>query len=152
MYITTSRKPSQKTRRLAKFLSKVFLSIYENRGKKSISEVVARADSLGEKRVMIVKEHHGNPSVLSFISIGPRAEEWGWLDPEIRITVEEIPDPPEIDAEGVMLEGKDKEKYQHLFGFEKPDTDLLVEVIIEGKEIKIKYNKKSFKMKILGNM
>lgn len=69
-YITTSRKASQVTRRLARSLSHFFPeSRYENRGKRDIGSVLARARQLGFTRVVFVYESHGNPSEIDFIDV-----------------------------------------------------------------------------------
>ncbi|MEM0437933.1 MAG: hypothetical protein QXU54_01390 [Candidatus Micrarchaeia archaeon] len=70
-YITTSRKASQVTRRLARSLSHFFPeSYYENRGKRDMDSVLARARQLGFARVVFVYESHGNPSEIDFIDVG----------------------------------------------------------------------------------
>lgn len=77
IYITTSRKPSQLTRRIARYLGRVF-GTYENRGKRSMAEIVARANTAGYTRIMFMYEKKGNPSELSFY-------EDEWLEPLIKI-------------------------------------------------------------------
>ncbi len=56
MILTTSRKPSRKTRRLAKVISRFFNWHYMQRGKKPI-------DDFGSKYA-IIQEVKGNPSIL----------------------------------------------------------------------------------------
>jgi rRNA maturation protein Rpf1 len=77
VFVTTSRKPSQLTRRVARFLGRV-TGKYENRGKRSLAEVAARAGAAGYSRLLLVYEMKGNPSVLSFY-------EGGWLEPLIEL-------------------------------------------------------------------
>lgn len=79
LLVTTSRKPGQLTRRVARTLALLLGAHYENRGKASVAEVGARAEQLGLLRLMFVYEAHGNPARLAF---------WqgGWLEQEFRIT------------------------------------------------------------------
>lgn len=72
LYITTSRKPSATTRRLAKWLARLLHGESENRGKRSVSEIMERAENAGLDGVLVIGESHGNPSKLSFI----RGGEW----------------------------------------------------------------------------
>jgi len=139
MYITTSRKPSDSTRRLAKIISN-FIGPYENRGKKSIEEIVTRADGLGENRVMIISESGGNPNSISFISI---SKEWEWMSPELRISAktDTIPSPRRLEKP-VKYSG-DK-KYSELFDFPEPDTDDTIEVWMDDKKISFSYKKFKF--------
>ncbi len=86
IYVTTSRKPSQATRRLAKWLALLFGGESENRGKRGVGEVVERASRKGFLRVLFIYEAKGNPSKLVFFD-----EEKGWLEPEIIIVGANIP-------------------------------------------------------------
>ncbi len=63
-YLTTSRKPSPVTRRLARALAHFFNMYYENRGKSSLDEVQNSAKSRDFKYLMILSEFHGNPSQI----------------------------------------------------------------------------------------
>ncbi|MCX8206158.1 MAG: hypothetical protein N3H30_02920 [Candidatus Micrarchaeota archaeon] len=70
-YITTSRKASQVSRRLARSLSNFFPGAhYENRGKRGMDSVLARARELGFTRVVLIYESHGNPGEIEFIDVG----------------------------------------------------------------------------------
>ncbi len=77
VFVTTSRKPSQLTRRVARYLGRV-IGKYENRGKRSLAEVASRADAAGYSRLLLVYEKKGNPSELSFY-------EGGWLEPLLQV-------------------------------------------------------------------
>jgi len=77
LFVTTSRKPSQLTRRVARFLGRV-LGKYENRGKHGLAEVASRADAAGYSRLLLVYERKGNPAELSFY-------EDNWLEPLVLI-------------------------------------------------------------------
>jgi len=87
LYITTSRKPSQLTRKLVRWLAIIFGGETENRGKRSIQEAAARAAEKGYSRVLFIYETHGNPSRLVFFD-----EDGGWLEPEVLISRMDLPE------------------------------------------------------------
>jgi U3 small nucleolar ribonucleoprotein protein IMP4 len=62
MLITTSRKPSQRTRSFCKSLVGVLNSSYINRGKMSIREVLIKSSELGYDKIALISEIKGNPS------------------------------------------------------------------------------------------
>ncbi|MDP3065682.1 MAG: Brix domain-containing protein [Methanobacteriaceae archaeon] len=74
MLITTSRKPSQKTRSFGRALERVLPAHYINRGKMSLREVYMKAKQLGFNKVMVISERNGNPSRLDFYKGGDEAE------------------------------------------------------------------------------
>ena len=54
LYISTARKPTHGTRILAKALSRLLKAEYENRGKRSLSDIVQRAENLGRNRIAFI--------------------------------------------------------------------------------------------------
>lgn len=62
--ITTSRKPSQITRRFAQFIKHYFNATYINRGKTSFNKIVNQIDEDNSKLV-VVTETKGNPSSIN---------------------------------------------------------------------------------------
>ncbi|MBZ2165629.1 Brix domain-containing protein [Methanobacterium spitsbergense] len=66
MLITTSRKPSQRTRSFCKGLVRVLNSSYINRGKMSIRDVLIKSSELGNNTIAVVSEMKGNPSRIDF--------------------------------------------------------------------------------------
>ena len=68
MLISTSRKPSQKTRKFCKNLAHATGSISVNRGKMNMRELLLKALEVDEFNVAIVNEIKGNPSRISFYS------------------------------------------------------------------------------------
>ncbi len=80
VFISTSRKPAQLTRRVARTLSNLLGAGYENRGKRSGEEVAQRAAALGFDRVCFLYERKGNPSYAQFFDL-----KTGWLTWEIEI-------------------------------------------------------------------
>jgi len=146
MYITTSRKPADATRVLANNLASLLNGEYENRGKKSIEEVVERARFLGYRRVMIIGEAKGNPNRLSFISIG---KDWKWLNPEIMFSMPTAQLKERIRplGKGVELLSKDKD-IASLFEFPEPVTDDIVRLSVTADRIMIAYDKKHLVLNI----
>jgi hypothetical protein len=69
-YVSTSRKPSVLTRRLARWLSILTGGETENRGKRGVAELSQRALEKGYPYVLIVHEDHGNPAQLCFLEDG----------------------------------------------------------------------------------
>ncbi|MDO9045076.1 MAG: ribosomal biogenesis protein [Methanobacteriaceae archaeon] len=68
MLITTSRKPSKRTRSFCQYLNRVFISEYTNRGKMSMRDVLLKAANLGYSYVAVVFEYNGNPSKITFFN------------------------------------------------------------------------------------
>lgn len=66
MLITTSRKPSQRTRSFCKSLNRVLKSEYTNRGKMSIRDVLLKSSESGFNKTAIISETKGNPSKIDF--------------------------------------------------------------------------------------
>jgi U3 small nucleolar ribonucleoprotein protein IMP4 len=64
MLITTSRKPSQRTRTFCRGLERVIKARCINRGKMNIREVFLKAKKLRFDRVAVISERDGNPSGL----------------------------------------------------------------------------------------
>ncbi|HMK53273.1 MAG TPA: Brix domain-containing protein [Methanobacteriaceae archaeon] len=76
MLITTSRKPSQRTRSFGRALERVLPARYINRGKMSLRDVYLKAQELNFTTVMVISERNGNPSRLEFYNGGDEAESY----------------------------------------------------------------------------
>ncbi|WP_296882057.1 Brix domain-containing protein [uncultured Methanobrevibacter sp.] len=68
MLISTSRKPSQKTRKFCKNLARSTDSTSVNRGKMNMRELLLKALELDEINLAVVNEIKGNPSKVTFYS------------------------------------------------------------------------------------
>jgi len=68
MLISTSRKPSQKTRKFCKNLAHATGSESVNRGKMNMRELLLKALELNQYNLAIVNEIKGNPSKITFYS------------------------------------------------------------------------------------
>lgn len=66
MLISTSRKPSQKTRKFCKDLANATGSTSVNRGKMNMRELLLKALEVDEYNLAVVNEIKGNPSRISF--------------------------------------------------------------------------------------
>lgn len=66
MLISTSRKPSQKTRKFCKDLAHATGSTSVNRGKMNMRELLLKVLDVDEYNLAIVNEIKGNPSRISF--------------------------------------------------------------------------------------
>jgi U3 small nucleolar ribonucleoprotein protein IMP4 len=64
MLITTSRKPSGRTRSFCQSLSHVLNAKYVNRGKMSFRDVLVRSWELGFQKIALVSQIKGNPSKI----------------------------------------------------------------------------------------
>ncbi len=68
MLISTSRKPSQKTRKFCKNLAHATGSTSVNRGKMNMRELLLKVLEVEEYNLAVVNEIKGNPSRISFFS------------------------------------------------------------------------------------
>ena len=68
MLISTSRKPSQKTRKFCKNLAHATGSTSVNRGKMNMRELLLKTLEVEEYNLAVVNENKGNPSRISFYS------------------------------------------------------------------------------------
>jgi len=73
MLVTTSRKPSQRTRSFSQRLSRIMGWRYINRGKMSLRDVLIEARG----PVAVVSERHGNPARITFLD--ERGGERGYI-------------------------------------------------------------------------
>lgn len=65
-FLTTSHKPSKRTRTFVNELSSIIpRARRDNRGKKSLEQLFMLARELGTGRVLIIAESHGNPGKIS---------------------------------------------------------------------------------------
>jgi U3 small nucleolar ribonucleoprotein protein IMP4 len=78
MLITTSRKPSQRTRSFSRSLERVLKSKYINRGKMSIRDVLIQSSEFGFNNTAVISEMKGNPSRIEIY--GPEGESLLALD------------------------------------------------------------------------
>ncbi|MDR2830740.1 MAG: ribonucleotide-diphosphate reductase subunit beta [Methanobrevibacter sp.] len=68
MIISTSRRPSQKTRKFCKNLSTALGYKYMNRGKMSLRDLCLKSLEKDKNSITIISEVKGNPSKISFLS------------------------------------------------------------------------------------
>ncbi|MFH1442512.1 MAG: hypothetical protein ABIG96_00605 [Candidatus Micrarchaeota archaeon] len=120
LYISTGRKPSVTTRKLARLLSLILNAKYENRGKRSVDDVCERAEKSGCSRIAFIYEKKGNPSSIQFFD-----SEKGWLKEEFIIAGVVVPEfekrkriPQQMEVKSDDENGK---KIIRLLGLEESD-------------------------------
>ena len=74
MVISTSRKPSQITRRFAQFLKHYFNAVYINRGKSSFNKIVNKAKQYDNSILLVITETKGNPSSINIYNLDKDSE------------------------------------------------------------------------------
>src|SRR3989338_2795011 len=132
LYVSTSRKPTQQTRILAKWLAGLLGGGWEKRGKRSVTEIAARMQEKGFKRAVFVYEKHGNPNSLNFLDV-----EGGWLYPEVLIGgFEVLKDEKQRVGVVASAEAKDAQggKILEMTGFENRAGEGL-KMVLSSKEI-----------------
>lgn len=72
--ISTSRKPSQITRRFVQFLKHYFNAVYINRGKSSFTKIVNQAKQYDDSLLLIITETKGNPSSINIYDLDKDSE------------------------------------------------------------------------------
>ncbi|MCD6559328.1 MAG: ribosomal biogenesis protein [Palaeococcus sp.] len=78
MLITTSHRPTRRTRSFGHDLEKVFPnSRYLTRGKKTLNDLLMEAYDMGYERLAIINVWKGNPLKITFIKVSPT--DWGYL-------------------------------------------------------------------------
>ncbi|MGB9577076.1 MAG: hypothetical protein ACP5O3_01430 [Candidatus Micrarchaeia archaeon] len=135
IYVTTSRKPSQLTRRLARWLELLLAAEYENRGKKSFDEVRERARTLGLKKILFVYERNGNPDRIAVWDAD-------WREPEIRLRSVVFPPKSRVEVPRetkVVAEDEFGEKVAKLLDLREPEGEF-VEARVSSKKICFSFN------------
>jgi U3 small nucleolar ribonucleoprotein protein IMP4 len=120
MLITTSRKPSQKTRTFGRALQRVLPAIYVNRGKMNLREVLLKSLEQGSGTVVVISEMKGNPSRLEFYK--------DHEEPELTllVNVDLSPPPGRITKDELGFRCKDpllRKSIQSLLGLKEHQTE-----------------------------
>ncbi|MFH0972012.1 MAG: hypothetical protein V1835_05615 [Candidatus Micrarchaeota archaeon] len=120
IYISTGRKPSQLTRKFGRLLSLILNAKYENRGKKSVDEICARAEKFGCIRIAFIYEKKGNPALIQFYDEGK-----GWMDGELMVLGVNLPERSGRIPKNLKIIAEDAEggKIAALFGIEMEVED-----------------------------
>ncbi|NJE25822.1 ribosomal biogenesis protein [Thermococcus sp. MV5] len=78
MLITTSHRPTRRTRSFGHDLERIFPnSTYLTRGKKTIQDLLVEAYDRGYERLLIINVWKGNPLKMTFIKVSP--DDWGYM-------------------------------------------------------------------------
>lgn len=153
MYVTTSRKSSLSTKILASNIATFLNAKYEPRGKKSIEDVITRADELGHSRIIVVSETKGNPNKLAFIDT---SDEWRWVFPFIIFSVDTEFVHKKIGRINkeveMIIKNREKsvnsQRIANLFDIPEPTTDDTAKFIISDNSLVFKYKDKKMQLKI----
>ncbi len=78
MLITTSHRPTRRTRSFGHDLERVFPnSLYVTRGKKTVRQLLMEAYDRNYGRILVVNVWKGNPLKLTFMKVDP--DDWGYI-------------------------------------------------------------------------
>ncbi len=114
LFISTSRKPNDATRRLSHWLASLLNAEHRNRGKYSVEEVVDQAEKAGRTRVLFVYDFKGNPGEMAAFDTDDT-----WVSPAVRIDSCILPeDKPRRYVDRVTFEGHDAKKWENILGYD----------------------------------
>ncbi len=143
--ITTSRKPSRRTRRFCRELEAVLpLSIYINRGKASLRLFADRARADGYYRVLIVGETKGNPSIIRVLDLHGYPFRWmgQFYISDVSLLLDRREKPRRVDAEDLVVDADRWPFLKEVFdvydgeeGVVLRERDGAVRFIYEGEEV-----------------
>ncbi|NYZ79412.1 hypothetical protein H0N99_04665 [Candidatus Micrarchaeota archaeon] len=140
VYVTTSKRPSAKTKVLCEALSLVLPgSVNEQRGKKSIEQIFRRAKLLGKRRAVLVYEKNGIPSSICMMNV--KAHSWDWVGEFLISNFHIYKFPKELPNE-IAVSGERKEEFERLFDFEEPEDDDLIELNCGKRKLSFSYGSK----------
>lgn len=105
--ITTSRKPSQITRRFAQFLKHYFNTTYTNRGKTSFTKVINETRNNGKSILLVINETKGNPSSINIYNLEKSVEE-AWINIYINISLPQENNTINTDSGSIILINKSR--------------------------------------------
>ena len=78
MLITTSHRPTRRTRSFGHDLERIFPnSTYLTRGKKTVQDLLVEAYDRGYERLLVINVWKGNPLKMTFIKVSP--EDWAYM-------------------------------------------------------------------------
>ncbi len=125
---TTSRKPVQSSRSLARLMAKLIpYSEYITRGKMGIEKLAEVARTKGYETVCIISESHGNPSAFMFLKTFPETR---W-EQKIEFRVKELKKIKKP-SKSILVQGTDSEKFKTLFNIQEEEEGGTV--VITDKE------------------
>ncbi|MBM3229798.1 hypothetical protein FJZ26_05175 [Candidatus Parvarchaeota archaeon] len=128
MLISTSRKPVQISRRLAKCLAAIIPdSAYSTRGKSSIHQLAHKAGLGGHSRLLIIEDSRGNPSCLRFAKViaGKSGHDFEWLEQAVAVKSVKLDTEPKRQPkpEGISFEGSCSRQMSEMLGLDAADFD-----------------------------
>lgn len=136
LIITTSRKPSQITRRFAQFIRHYFGAYYINRGKMSFSKVILKAKENENTLLLILNETKGNPSSIDVYDVSVDDEK-PFLNLNFTISLPSQNNRINTDSNNILFIDKNKKLNSLLEVFVNVDVDEHIKencVIIKDSE------------------
>ncbi len=119
LYVTTSRNASDASRQLAEWLEILLGAISENRGRRSLDEVVWRAKMHGRTRIVFVADRGGHAGELAFYDA-----QKGWLPTLVRLDSVELTEPSgRAYRKPVRMSGRNAAVFRDLFAFEPVEEE-----------------------------
>jgi len=92
-------------------------AVCENRGEKSVEDVIARARLLGKTRVVFIHGEKGRASEMHFARV--RALSWEWLEPVIRLKSVQFAPLPHETPGCIVFKGACSEIWRELLAEEE---------------------------------
>lgn len=130
MLITTSRKPSQRTRTFAKSLERVLSANYVNRGKMSQRDILIKSSELDSHRIVIISEMKANPSGIEILNSD------GQTLLSVDVTVSNTPSSGRIKKDKLRVRIDEEDLKEHLTEDMKENLIPILEIPAEEKESK----------------
>ncbi len=119
MLITTSRKPSQRTRSFCRNLERVLNSKYVNRGKMSIRDVLIKSIQLKFNGTAIISESKGNPSGIDIYDVDGK----NIISLDVTVSISPFKGRIEKDQLRIRYEGDLKDEIIPLIGIPLEDQE-----------------------------
>lgn len=148
MLISTSRRPTHRTRILCRELERVLPDAgYVPRGAKTINKLASLAGSLGHNRVMVVSSFGEGPIELRFLAV---TNGWRWLDARVELgeikLQRDLGQKVKLERVRVYAEGQKAQNLANFLGellglptsSELPDTGAVV-VITSDNQFKLQF-------------
>lgn len=141
LYITTSRKPGGNCRQFTRVFAKVTGSIFKNRGKRSLNQVLTDGEKLGCDRLAIISERQGKPDEINVFTTE------GWQNPVIKIlNFKTSPLPRRLKITEVIATGD--ERIANVLGFIKNENaaESAYPVILKANEKELTFTQANEKL------
>ncbi|MFA6036151.1 MAG: hypothetical protein WC759_04305 [Candidatus Micrarchaeia archaeon] len=136
--ITSSRTPSTETRAFCRRLTSLLPgSVFEQRGKKAMEDILKKAEALGMSRVLVVNEKDAKPCSIGSMEVGSGGA--GWREEELRILEYKMGKPGQKPKPtSFTVAGDAREFFSHFTGIEEEmqasEPDEMASYVEAGKK------------------